>query len=93
MIIFFTITVKVFIVISGIYAGVIGGTNCLTNTTKILAYLDPGTGSMVFQLLIAGLLAGGFTIKMFWSRIKAFFSHLFTKNSQKNITVENDQKK
>lgn len=26
-------------------------------------YLDPGTGSYLFQMLIAGLLAGGFVFK------------------------------
>lgn len=37
------------------------------------AYLDPGTGSYVFQVLI-GVLAGAvFGIKNYWVQIKAFF--------------------
>jgi hypothetical protein len=34
------------------------------------AYLDPGTGSYVFQVLIATLIGGLFTIKMYWQKIK-----------------------
>ena len=38
-----------------------------------LAYLDPGTGSFVFQMIIAGLVGGLFTIKTFWRKIIGFF--------------------
>lgn len=39
-----------------------------------LNYLDPGSGSLLVQLLAAGLLGGlGIMLKMFWGRIKAFF--------------------
>ena len=38
-----------------------------------LNYLDPGSGSLLVQLLAAGLLGGiGIAIKLFWGRIKAF---------------------
>jgi len=38
-----------------------------------LNYLDPGSGSLLVQLLAAGLLGGvGILIKSFWGRIKAF---------------------
>jgi hypothetical protein len=39
-----------------------------------LNYLDPGSGSLLVQLLAAGLLGGiGILAKVFWGRIKAFF--------------------
>ncbi|HNR02860.1 MAG TPA: hypothetical protein PKK59_10025 [Anaerolineaceae bacterium] len=39
-----------------------------------LNYLDPGSGSLLVQLLAAGLLGGiGILLKMFWGRLKAFF--------------------
>ena len=39
-----------------------------------LNYLDPGSGSLLVQLLEAGLLGGiGILVKTFWGRIKAFF--------------------
>lgn len=37
------------------------------------AYLDPGTGSMVLQLVAGGLLAGIGATKIFWKRIKGLF--------------------
>jgi len=41
------------------------------------AYLDPGTGSYVLQIVIAGIVSALFTIKMFWRRVVDFFSQLF----------------
>lgn len=38
------------------------------------AYIDPGSGSLIFQAVIGGLLAAGVTAKVFWRRIKARFS-------------------
>lgn len=37
------------------------------------AYLDPGTGSIILQVLMAGILGALFTIKSMWRNIKAFF--------------------
>lgn len=37
-------------------------------------YLDPGTGSMLIQILLAALLGAGVAIKIFWRNIKAFFT-------------------
>ena len=34
------------------------------------AYLDPGTGSIIFQ----ALLVAAFTLKIYWRRLTAFFS-------------------
>lgn len=34
------------------------------------AYLDPGTGSYLFQLAVAGLLASLMTLKIYYQRIK-----------------------
>lgn len=38
------------------------------------AYLDPGTGSFIFQLVIAGLAGAAFVARMYWDKIKAIFS-------------------
>jgi hypothetical protein len=38
------------------------------------AYLDPGTGSYILQILIAGLFGALFMLKVFWGRIVGFFS-------------------
>ncbi len=44
------------------------------------AYLDPGSGSYLLQLLIAGALGGLVVLRMYWSRVTAFFRRLFGKN-------------
>jgi hypothetical protein len=38
------------------------------------AYMDPGTGSYLLQILLAGFLGAGFAVRMFWGRIKTLFS-------------------
>lgn len=45
----------------------------LTLSLPAAAYLDPGTGSMILQGIIAALAVAGFTIKSYWYRIRAFF--------------------
>ncbi len=42
--------------------------------TPALAYLDPGSGSFVIQGIIAVVVGAGFTVKMFWHRIKSLFT-------------------
>lgn len=37
---------------------------------NVLAYLDPGTGSYLLQLIIAFFIGGLFSLKLFWGRIK-----------------------
>ena len=34
------------------------------------AYLDPGTGSYIFQMLIASVVGGLFALKMYWRKLK-----------------------
>ena len=37
-------------------------------------YLDPGTGSMLIQIVLAALLGAGVATKIFWRNIKALFT-------------------
>jgi hypothetical protein len=43
-------------------------------TQSAHAYLDPGTGSYFIQVLMAALLGGAFTVKMYWHRLRTVFS-------------------
>lgn len=43
------------------------------------AYLDPGTGSMMLQIVIGTVLAVTYTIKVYWRRITQFFRNLRNK--------------
>lgn len=38
----------------------------------LIAYLDPGTGSMLLQLLVGGVAAAGVTAKFYGRRILRF---------------------
>ena len=39
----------------------------------VLAYLDPGTGSLILQLLLGGVAGAWVVLKLFGQRIKALF--------------------
>jgi len=51
-----------------------------------LLYLDPGSGSFLIQLLIAGIAGAGIAIAASWSKIKRFFN----KNKTKVVTEDNE---
>jgi len=63
-----------------IYRSVLAAAVLAAFSGSALAYIDPGTGSMVLQMAVAGVLAGLFYIKMAWSKIKFFFVNLFSRN-------------
>jgi len=44
------------------------------------AYLDPGTGSYVLQVLIAVAVSGAFVVKTFWKTLKEKVGQLFKKD-------------
>jgi hypothetical protein len=47
------------------------------------AYLDPGAGSYIFQVLVAAVIGGLFTIKIYWRKIKGFVINCFSKKQEK----------
>ena len=51
----------------------------------ILLYLDPGSGSFLIQLLIAGLAGLGLAIAVSWTKIKRFF------NKKKKVETDDDE--
>ena len=54
----------------------------LTFPQTAFAYLDPGSGSFILQLLIGGILGAFLAVKIFWRKIKAFLANLFSKLSR-----------
>jgi len=54
----------------------------LTFPSFSYAYLDPGTGSYIFQLLIAGLFGLLFVLKIYWNRVKSFAVQLFSRDEE-----------
>ena len=45
-------------------------------------YIDPGTGSLVLQVLVASFLSGLFLIKIFWGKVKAFLQKIFQRTGE-----------
>ncbi len=54
---------------------------------QAFAYLDPGTGSMILQGIIAGIAVVGLTVKNYWYKIRGFFG----KNSPTSLLDEDDE--
>lgn len=52
------------------------------------AYIDPGSTSVIFQALIAGLAAAGTGLAMFWSRITSFFRRGGNRSDDTEHTTE-----
>ena len=51
-------------------------------------YLDPGSGSVILQAILAAVLGAGIIIKLFWRKVKS----LFGKHSEgENDEVEGNQ--
>ena len=44
-------------------------------STAAHAYLDPGTGSILVQSLLAGIAGAAAVVSLYWQRIKAFFTN------------------
>lgn len=38
--------------------------------THLFAYLDPGSSSMIIQMLLGGFAAAGVALKLYWRRFK-----------------------
>jgi hypothetical protein len=58
----------------------------LASAPAAYAYLDPGTGSYIFQILIAAVVGVGFLVKVYWGKIKS----LFTGRSSEDVTTSKD---
>ena len=42
----------------------------LVTGTPAYAYLDPGSGGMIVQLLLGGLAGAGVLVRLFWNRLR-----------------------
>ncbi len=65
---------------------------CLTvlHTSPAHAYLDPGTGSIILQGLLAGIAAAMAAAGLYWARVKNFFSSLFSSKKLADSNPEQD---
>jgi len=54
-----------------------------------VAYLDPGTGSLILQALVAALAGAVVVITSYWQKIRAFFRRS-SRNSEPSDTAPSD---
>ena len=52
---------------------IVFASNILTGLASPKPYLDPGSGSVLLQLLLAALLGIGLVVRSQWSKIKSMF--------------------
>jgi hypothetical protein len=53
-------------------------------------YLDPGSGSLIIQILIAALLGLGVALRASWGRIKGLFSKKKSDSEDDNLDDARD---
>lgn len=54
----------------------------------IIAYLDPGSGSLVLQMLIGGILGAIVFFKLMWQRIKRGIARMLGRPVEEDIEGE-----
>ena len=67
----------------------VAGAVLILSPATAAAYLDPGTGSILLQGLLAAVAAVAATAGLYWRRIKGALSALF--NRERTPTVDGDQ--
>lgn len=58
---------------------------------KAYAYLDPGTGSYIIQIVAATLFAGLFLIKTWWNEIKRIVMGIFGRKDKTSVEKKSDK--
>ena len=66
--------------VSSVIAVAIVLTVTLMPPTRELAYLDPGSGSFLIQLLIGVLIGSMVFLRKYWSQLRSFLSRAVKKN-------------
>lgn len=56
------------------------------------AYLDPGTGSILVQSLLAGIAGAVAVVSLYWHRLKTFFGNMrrSTRDAKSSAAVSSD---
>lgn len=62
----------------------------LLSTEPVFAYLDPGTGSMLLQVILGGVAAIGVIIKLYWHKFRVAIGMGRRKNTETETEAESD---
>lgn len=60
------------------------------STSPVYGYLDAGTGSIIAQMIIGGIAGFMVMLKLYWYRIKAFFSRSSSETSELDTEIDSD---
>jgi hypothetical protein len=71
-----------------VYASVDAGT---FDQAAYAYYIDPGTGSIIIQVLIGAVVGGMALIGVYRVRVKNFFTNLFSRHRQDNDSGESKE--
>lgn len=64
---------------------------CSSNVLSILGYIDPGTGSIIIQAIVAAVVGIGIALKLFWHRILKFLG--IRKPTKSDNTIDQEVEK
>jgi hypothetical protein len=62
--------------VAGTFAVVVLALVATGAATPAYAYIDPGTGGMLLQLLLGGVAGAAVIVRLYWQRLKAGFQRL-----------------
>jgi DUF1365 family protein len=63
---------------------------CSAYAIPALAYIDPGTGSLIVQSIIGAIAAIGVTLKIYWHKVKVFFMKKEPTTSEETNNQQNE---
>jgi hypothetical protein len=67
---------------------------CFVFPASAMAYIDPGSGSLLYQFLIAAFLGFAITVRIYWGKVKTILVRLISKGSDASDQrfTDNEQK-
>jgi hypothetical protein len=63
-----------------VHVALVGVSFVVLLATPAEAYIDPGVGSYIFQMLMAVFFSAAFTVKLHWKAVKLLFSRLLSRS-------------
>ena len=58
----------------------------LCSVSNANAYIDPGTGSIILQAILAFVAGAAATVSLWWGNLKIFIKKIFKSNKKDNKT-------
>ena len=75
----------------GIAAPVVAVSLLLLGSMPAYAYLDPGTGSIMLQMILGGLAGLAVAVKLYWARIVEVFERIFKRGRAPEPAASQDE--